>query len=237
MDLIPTKLNQQLSESISKKMSAEMFYISGRTGFWRAIGFGFLGLGLGGAIGLAFFGYSFVSRNSDNLSVLSSAISKAFSDLQIRGNAVGSVDIQPRELTLAKGQTVTFDETSRLLLDPAAKILVEGEVKVQTPTISVPQSASPRSKSLTPTITNFTVFKSVPFEKGTIQTGWMFLTSAQRAPTSQYCYYTESAENSDVSLRIEVGANEQIESPKKLANSFDQSAAFARCVWFKKDGR
>jgi hypothetical protein len=237
MDLIPTKLNQRLSESISKRLSAEMFCISGRTGFWRAIGVGFMGLGLGGAIGLGFYGYSFVSRNSDNLSVLSSAFSKALSDLQIRGNAVGTVEIQPHELPLAKGQTITFDESSRLLLDPSAKILVEGEVKVQTPTVSVPMSASPRAKSPTPTITNFTVFKSVAFEKGNIFTGWVFLTSAQKFPTSQYCYYTESAENSDVTLRIEVGANEQMASPKTAVNSFNQSAAFARCVWFKKDGQ
>jgi len=157
--------------------------------------------------------------------------------VQIRGNAVGTVEIQPHELSLAKGQTITFDESSRLLLDPSAKILVEGEVKVQTPTISVPQTVSPRTKSLTPTITNFTVFKSVPFEKGSIQTGWVFLTSAQKSPTSQYCYYTESAENSDISLRIEVGTNEQMESPKKLANAFNLPAAFAKCVWFRKDTR
>jgi hypothetical protein len=144
---------------------------------------------------------------------------------------------QPRELSLAKGQTITFDENSRLQLDPSAKILVEGEVKIQTPTISVPLTASPRAKSPTPTITNFTVFKSVPFEKGSIQTGWVFLTSAQKSPTSQYCYFTESAENSDVSLRIEVGTNEQMEPPKKLTAAFNQSAAFARCVWFKKEGR
>src|ERR1700738_259179 len=184
MNLFPTELNKQLSEAVTNKVSAEIFYISGKTGFWRAIGFGLLGFGLGGAIGLGLFGYSFVSRNSDNLGVLSSALSKALSDVQLRGNAVGTVEIQPHELSLAKGQTITFDENSRLLLDPSAKILVEGEVKIQTPTISVPQSASPRTKSLTPTITNFTVFKSVPFEKGSIQTGWVFLTSAQRSPTS-----------------------------------------------------
>jgi len=237
MNLVPSKLNQQLSDAVLNRVSAEMFYISGRTGFWRAIGFGLLGFGLGDAIGLGFFGYSFVSRYSDNLGALSSAFSKALSDVQIRGNAVGTVEIQPHELSLAKGQTITFDESSRLLLDPSAKILVEGEVKVQTPTISFPQTVSPRTKSLTPTITNFTVFKSVPFEKGSIQTGWVFLTSAQKSPTSQYCYYAESAENSDISLRIEVGTNEQMESPKKLANAFNLPAAFAKCVWFRKDTR
>jgi hypothetical protein len=237
MNLLPTRLNQQLSESVLNKMSAEMSYISGKTGFWRAIGFGLLGLGLGGTIGLGFYGYSFVSRNSDNLNVLSSAFSKALADLQIHGTAVGSVELQPHEISLAKGQTVSFDDNSRLLLDPASKILVDGEVKVQTPTVSVPQTASPRSRSFTPTptITNFTVFKSVPFEKGSIQTGWVFLTSAQKFPTSQYCYYTESNETSDISLRIDVGADEKMETPNKLSSALNIPAAFTRCVWFKKE--
>jgi hypothetical protein len=237
MNLFPTKLNQELSDSVLHKISAEMFYISGKTGFWRAIGFGLLGFGLGGAIGLGFYGYSFVSRNSDNMNVLSSAFSKALGDLQIRATAVGTVDFQPHEISLAKAQTISFDDSSRLSLDPSAKIFVDGEVKVQTPTVSVPQSVSPRSKSLTPTITNFTVFKSVPFQKGSILTGWVFLTSAQKFPTSQYCYYTENDESTDISLRIDVGANEKMEASNKLSNALNVPDAFTKCVWFKKEGQ
>ena len=60
-------------------------------------------------------------------------------------------------------------------------------------------------------------------------------TSAQRSPTNQYCYYQEAGENPDVSVRIEVGLDENIQPSKSLSKSFDIAAAFNKCVWFKKD--
>jgi hypothetical protein len=166
---------------------------------------------------------------------LAAAFSKGLSDVQLKGNVVGTVDIQPHELRLANNQTIAFDESSHMRLDPSAKIFVEGEVKVQTPTVSVPQTVTPRTRTATPTITNFTIFKTVPFEKGSVQTGWMFLTSAQKSPTTQYCYYTESGENPDVSLRVEVGKDGQIEDKKNIPGGFDGPAAFSKCVWFRRD--
>jgi hypothetical protein len=238
VDLLPGRLNQNLSEAVENRASAEMSYIIGRSGFWRAIGFGIVAFGVGSAIGIGLYGYSFVTRNSDNLAMLSSALSKALSDVQVRGSAVGNVDIQPHEIRLAKGQIISFDDNARLRLDPSAKIAVEGEVKVQTPTVSLPQTVTPRAKSsTTPTITNFTVFKSVPFEKGSILTGWIFLTSAQKSPTTQYCYYTESAENPDVALRIDVGKDQQMEDRKNIPDSFNFAAAFSKCVWFRRNAQ
>ena len=106
-------------------------------------------------------------------------------------------------------------------------------MRVEAPTISVPQVPNPRSSSV-PTITNFTVFKSVPFQTGEVKTGWTFLTSAQKEPTRQYCYYAESDNDSDVSIRINVATDERIETPKTPIKAFDPAAA--KCVWFKKDG-
>jgi hypothetical protein len=161
-------------------------------------------------------------------------VSKALSEVQLHGSADGTVKFDPREIALSKGQTIAFDPTSRLQLDPSAKVVASGEIKLQMPNISVPQNAPTRAKGIAPTITNFTIFKSVPFEKGVVQTGWKFLTSAQRSPTTQYCYYQEAGDNPDVSLRIEVGTDEKLELSKGL-KSFDMAAAFNKCVWFKKD--
>jgi hypothetical protein len=235
MNLIPSRLNELLAASVLNRLGADMFYVSAKIRFFRALGIGLIGLGIGSAVGIGFYGFSFITRNSNNLTLLSAAFSKALSEVQLRGTAVGTVQLEPHEIVLAKGQTVSFDPNSRVLLDPSAKVSADGEIRIQTPTISVPQSATPRSKSLTPTITNFTVFKSVPFEKGTVLSGWVFLTSAQSVPTSQYCYYNETSEHSDVALRIEVGADEKMEPTKNLPKSFDLAAAFSKCVWFRKD--
>lgn len=235
MDIQPSALNQKLAGAVESRLAAELSYISGQSGFWSAIGIGLCAFGLGTAVGLGFYGYSFIARNADNAGVLATALSKGLSEVQLKGNVVGTVDVQPHELKLATNQTITLDESSRIRLDPSAKIFVEGDVKVQTPTISVPQTFTPRAKTATPTITNFTVFKSVPFEKGTVQTGWVFLTSAQRSPTTQYCYYTESGENPDVALRVDIGKDEQIEDKKNLPSDFNAAMAFSKCVWFRKD--
>lgn len=237
MDLLPTKFNQQLSEAVENRVEAELSYVSGQVGFWRAIGIGMVAFGLGGSVGLGFYGYSFVARNTDNLSQLTAALSKGLSSVQLKGNAVGTIDVQPHEVRLAGGQTISLDDSSRIRLDPSAKISVDGEVKVQTPTVSLPQTVTPRAKTSVPTITNFTVFKGVPFEKGVVQTGWVFLTSAQRSPTTQYCYYSETGENPDVALRIDVGRNEQIEDQKNIPGGFNIAAAFSRCVWFRRDAQ
>jgi hypothetical protein len=234
MNLMPSKLNVALAASVQNNLAADMFHIAGKSGFWRAVGVGLVGLGVGAAVGLGFFGYSFVTRNDSNLVVLSAAFSKALSEVQLHGSADGTVKFDPREIALSKGQTIAFDPTSRLQLDPGAKVVANGEIKLQIPNISVPQNAPTRAKGIAPTITNFTIFKSVPFEKGVVQTGWKFLTSAQRSPTTQYCYYHEAGDNPDVSVRIEVGIDEKLE-PSKGLKSFDMAAAFNKCVWFKKD--
>jgi hypothetical protein len=82
------------------------------------------------------------------------------------------VRLDPRELTLAKGQTVSIDSSSRVLLDPKARVLADGEMRVQAPPISVAQQGGLSQPAVkVPTITNFTVFKSISFGKGRVETG------------------------------------------------------------------
>jgi hypothetical protein len=235
MNLESTKLNLQLADLVRSKSSADQFLISGRSGFWRAIGIGLLGFGIGSALGLGFYGYSYVTRTAENSEILSKALVKALESVQLHGVSEGIVKFEPHEIRLAEGQTIAIDGTSRLRMDPAAKVLADGELKVQAPTVSVPQSTNARNASAAPAITNFTVFKSVPFQKGAVLTGWIFLTSAQRVPTAQYCYYNESGDNSDISVRVNIGNDEKIETPKAPIKAFDIATAFSKCVWFKKE--
>jgi hypothetical protein len=43
----------------------------------------------------------------------------------MRASAEGTVQVEPREVALAKGQTIALDSNSRLLLDPESKIRAE----------------------------------------------------------------------------------------------------------------
>ena len=233
MHLIPTELNQRLANAVQYSVAADRFYIAGKAGFWRLIGIGFVGLGLGAAVGLGFFGYSYVTQNSDNMSILSSTFSKALSEVHLRATAEGTVQLEPHEIYLAKGQAISFDNNSRVLLDPAAKVIANGELIVQAPSISLPQQTSQTPASKIPVITNFTVFKRVPLDKGGVFTGWMFLTSVQKYPSEQYCYYTESSEFSGADAVIYVGKDQKPEVTVQPPQGFDMKAAFDRCVWFK----
>jgi hypothetical protein len=106
MNVVPTALNQRLSEIVRNSVAADAFYISGKTRFWRLVGIGLIGFGLGGAVGLGCYGYSFVVGESDHQHVLSSVLSKALSDVQLQATATGTVQLQANEITLAKNQTV-----------------------------------------------------------------------------------------------------------------------------------
>jgi hypothetical protein len=238
VNIAPTELNQRLSDSVRSRIAADGFLIAGQAAFWRLVGVGLIAFGVGSTVGIGFYGYSFVTRNGENLSALSSTFSKALSDVQLHATAQGTVQLQPSELKLAKGQMVSLDGNSRVLLDPTSKVLADGELRVQAPTISVPQNATPRSTpNKVPNISNFTVFKTVPFGKGDVMTGWIFLTSAQKSPTQQYCYYTENAETPGLNVSLDLGDDERPDTPKTVPKGFDLGEAFSRCVWFRSGVR
>ena len=235
MNLVPTELNQKLASTVHYAVSAERFYIQGKSGFWRLVGIGLVLFGLGAAGGIALFGYANITRALQTNGELAGMISKALSDTRITATGDGMVTLEPHELTLASGQTVSIDPNSRLLLDPFARVLANGEITIQGPAISAPAGGQGRSLSQIPDIVNFTVFKGVSFGKGAVQTGWIFLTSAQRSPTQQYCYYTEASETPGRNVMLDIGFDGKIETPKLLPENFDLEAAFRNCAWFRSE--
>lgn len=234
MEQTSSPLNQNLAEAVSSRISAEMSAISGRASFWKAVGVGLLGLGVGAALGIGFYGFSFVTRNGSQMDVLTSALEKSLAQVVLHGTAEGKVEVASPGLVLEKGATISIDPTSRLVLDPAAKVVADGEVRIQMPSISLPRGPTPKSAAQTKTIANFTVFKSVPFDQGSVLTGWIFLTSAQESPTQQYCYYNERDEHSDTAIRIDLAVDGSPEVNKAAPRAFDAAAALSRCVWFKR---
>jgi hypothetical protein len=120
-------------------------------------------------------------------------------------------------------------------VDPSATVRAEGDIKVQlsAASISAPQVTSQRPESRNMELTNFSVFKRVPFDKGSVVTGWIFLTSSQKYPTKEYCYYTEDAETPGVKIDLILGENQKPEIPKTAPRNFNTAAAFYRCVWFR----
>jgi hypothetical protein len=235
VNIVPTDLNQRLASALRYSVAAERSYLQGRTAFWRFIGVGLLGLGLGIGVGIGCYGYSYIAENTYALGTLSSELSKALSETHLRATAQGTVQIEPHELALAKDQIVSLEDNSRVYLDPNARVTVSGEINIQTPTMSVPNKPITQPSAAIPTIVDFTVFKRVSFDKGAVFTGWNFLTSAQKFPSSQYCYYTEKLDASPFEPVIFIGTDERLERPKQLPKGFDIASAFSRCVWFNRE--
>jgi hypothetical protein len=233
MNVAPTELNKTLAASLYHRMEADQAVITGRVYFWRLLGLGFIGLGIGVTVGIGCAGYSYVTRNSTNFDALAVAISKGLSEVTLKSVAQGIVNIDRPELSLAKDQTVSLDKNSRLRLDPKTTVRAEGELVVQAPLLMPPPASSPRvPRTTSRTVVNFSVFKTVPFQEGSVVTGWKFLTSTQRSPSTQYCYFTTSsgAGGADVNLDIDLGIDGQ---PVKSAAKIDFESAFTRCVWFR----
>jgi hypothetical protein len=90
VDIASTDLNRRLSEAVSSRFAADRFAIAGQAGFFRLVGLGLILFGVGNALGIGFYGYSFISRNSENLSTLSSTFSKE------RGTVSASVTVLGR---------------------------------------------------------------------------------------------------------------------------------------------
>jgi hypothetical protein len=235
LNLVPTELNRRLANAAQYSVAAERFYIAGKAGFWRLVGLGILMFGIGAATGIGCYGYSKITQQSSSMESLTSSFSAALSKTQLKGVAEGTVSIAPNEIRLASGQTISLDPRSQVFLDPKAMVRVQGDINIPMPSVSIPQNTVGRSAASFPIITNFTVFKSLPYQNGDVLTGWKFLTSAQQFPTAQYCYYTEKSETSPLEPVVYIGVDEKLTPPKQLPKGFDISGAFSRCVWFNKE--
>ena len=77
-------------------------------------------------------------------------------------------------------------------------------------------------------VTNYTIFKSVPFGSGKVSTGWVFSSSEQATPESQYCYYSPNP-GEVVREVMTLVSGGQITS---YAQQGDGPAQLAQCVWF-----
>jgi hypothetical protein len=190
---------------------------------------------MGAATGLGLWGYSHIRKNSDSMETLTASFSKALSDARLKAKAEGVVQLQPAEISLAPNQTLALESNSRVALEQRSKVVADGELRIQIPSVSAPSVpvSSQQSAARAQTITNFTVFKSVAFDKGRVETGWNFLASTQRDPSAQYCYYTENLGTEGEDFSLDIGLNGSRLRPKTLPSKFDLDAAFANCVWFK----
>jgi hypothetical protein len=188
--------------------------------------------GLGAA--LSFYGYSKNLSPSRSAEIAATAISDAFAKAQVKAIVAGTMSLAPgSELQLAEGQSVSLDERSTVKLDPDSTVKVIGDFKVDIPQPSKQQlqlETTSTSKELP--FTRYTVFRSTPFNAGSVTTGWNFELSDPTTPTFQRCYYEETFAN-NLSVTQTIAINGMHTPPSSLNKlTFDFNGAVSNCVWF-----
>jgi hypothetical protein len=192
-----------------------------KVGFWRFIGIGFVGLGLGAAFGLDFW-IPYITRNSDNMNVLSSAFLRRF-EVRLRATAEGTVKLESMKFTLQKDKQFRWT-IILVFFGPGAKVIANGELTVRAPSF-LPQETSQRPHQR---FRNYKLYgvQKVPFEKGVVWTGWKFLMSVQKYPTDQYCYYLEGSKQSIAEAIVSVGKDQKLETICERARRFRHDGRF-----------
>ena len=98
-------------------------------------------------------------------------------------NVTVTLDPDSRVVKLAEGGTVRLTDSSTVRL-------ADGEVRLEQP--SVMPRAAVNNGSHDPAIqTSVTVFKTVKYGAGYVETGWKFANGAAKTPDSQYCHYRQ----------------------------------------------
>jgi hypothetical protein len=185
---------------------------------------------------LAFYGYSRMISIRSATERVAQVFSQALEHAQLTTTVTGKMSLPPNsEIKLADGQTVKLEQRSPVKLDPSSSVRIVGDLRVNAPQPSKEQlqiNAASRSGDLP--FTDYTIFRSINYGIGSVDTAWNFDLADTTRPTYQYCQYIEQLAKGK-QVRYVIGKNGE---PMKLSTTvkpplnFDFDHAFSNCVWF-----
>ena len=207
-----TAPNVAMAATVQRRLQADTAALRAKNAFWRLSGFGVLAVLVGGGLGLALYGYSYVTDQRAAGGEIGHAIAEALRGAKLEG-------------------TVKLADGSSVKLDPNATVRLDTHIDINGPRPTDQQLApNAMPPSAVKPVTNYTIFKSVKFDQGEVVTGWNYTTSADTKPNLQYCYYTHlTGEN--VSARFTIGTD-GLPVSRGADWDFDNVAAFSNCTWF-----
>jgi hypothetical protein len=197
---------------------------------WHFGGAGLLAAMAGMGIGLACFGYSYVADGRVQAQKMADAMVQALERAKL--TTTGELRLAAGSTVgLAPGGQVALAPNAVVRMDPSSTVRVAGNVNADpnpvTPPPPVQAVPSPQNKI----VTQYTVFKSVLFDKGKVVTGWSFGNSTEISPATQYCYYEEPSVDT-VRVRTNLGTNGKMLDNLKPRPGLDLIGAFNNCTWF-----
>jgi hypothetical protein len=229
--LPPTLFNKKLVDAISQRAQSELFSANAKKWFWFAAAASMIFLIMCCAayvVTVAYFNFN----KKDDFSILAKSFEEGFKDLVLKAETSGTVNLMSDPLKLRDGQSLQLDPKATVSIAKGAEVIIKGEIPISLPEtkVSTPSQMTTRN-SIAASSAYFTVFKSVPYKEGQIQTGWKYLTSNQEKPSFQYCYYYEDISDDGSSASFEFASDGQIYSSLNPPQGFDLRDAFRRCIW------
>jgi hypothetical protein len=205
----------------------------------KAIGFGWL-CG-GGAIALvlaglgvasALYGFSHVISVQESADQVAAALIDALQRSEIKTTISGTMSLSPdSELRLAAGQSVRLEDGATVKLDPSSSVRVIGDLKMPQPSRHQLQADAPTADNELP-FTSYTVFRTVAFGAGVVETGWFYELGDTTRPRYQHCYYRQAFDEG-LAGKIEIAEDGSPQRPSPLIKlPFKFEEALANCSWF-----
>ena len=220
--------------TINSRLGAEARVAKAKAFGWCCAGAG-IALSLT-AIGIAFgfWGYSSLVSLRPAADQIAKSLVQALQNTNLKTEISGMVALAPgSEISLAPKQIIAIQEDTIVKLDPNSSVRVIGDLKIEIPQPSQKQlQLDNTSKSNELPLTNYTVFRSVSYEKGMVVTGWKYDLSDTSRPQGQHCYYTQGLEKG-MAAKYALALNGKSQRPSPLAKlSFNFDGAVANCIWF-----
>lgn len=221
MDSLPEDIN--LTRALKAESVARASALRSQTA--RNILFGSAALVLAGGIGVAAIVYA--TNQKLDIEALKRVIEQ-LPELKVATIAPLKLE-EPVPLKLEEG-TVKLAEGGTVSIDPSATVNVKGTVTSRQP-LQPEISQQPKKTNDGDSIkTEVTVFNEVLFGQGSIVTGWRYSSGSSKAPSTQYCYYSQNQpDGSEQKINVALDRIPQPAARKFIPNL---DAALTKCVWF-----
>jgi hypothetical protein len=156
---------------------------------------------------------------------------EVFERAELKTTVSGVVSLsRAAELRLASGQTIKLDEGATVGLDPNASVRIVGDLKILQPSKQQLQIDNRSENDVLP-FTSYTIFKTVNYGSGVVETGWAYDLSYTARPKYQYCQYRQALDKG-VFGKVSLAVNGYPRRPSNLTKlSFNFDGA-CECIWF-----
>lgn len=214
-----------LADSTQRSVAAEKRLLKAKADAFKYLCAGALFAIAGASIGGGLWAHSRILNKTVHVDEIAAALAKALRAAKLDLEPTGAIEVGG-SVALADKQTISLKEGQTVALAQTAPLKVSGSIHVD---VGAPEPA--RASKPTRMVENFSVFKSAPFADGIVLTGWTFQNSNQTSPSSQFCYFSKSGPSAEADESVDLG-RDGVPLPATENASFDEAAAFQRCVWF-----